>query len=248
MDLGLKGKCAVVTGASRGIGRAVAEALAREGCDLALIATSAANAEATATACRAFGGRVLTLGVDMGSFENIQSAATSILAEFGKVDVLVNNAGVTRDGLVMRMTEADWDVVLDVNLKGAFALIRALARSLLKNKGARIINMASVVGIHGNAGQANYAASKGGLIAMTRSLAKEFGSRGVLVNAIAPGFIETDMTATLTDAQREAMLADIAVGRRGNGADIAGGVLYLASNLSEYVTGQVLVIDGGLRL
>lgn len=248
MDLGLKGKCAVVTGASRGIGRAVAEALAREGCDLALIATTTANAEATAEACRAHGGRVFTFGVNMGSFEAVQACATELQSALGRVDILVNNAGVTRDGLVMRMSEDDWDTVVDVNLKGAFALIRALARPLLKNRGARIINMASVVGIHGNAGQANYAASKGGLIAMTRSLAKEFGSRGVLVNAIAPGFIETDMTSALTDAQKEAMLGDIAVGRRGRGEDIAGGVLYLASGLADYVTGQVLVIDGGLRL
>ncbi len=248
MDLGLKGKCAVVTGSSRGIGRAVAEALAREGCDLALIATSTSNVDATAEACRVHGGRVFTYGVNMGSFDAVQALAAQLQADLGRVDVLVNNAGVTRDGLVMRMSEDDWDTVVDVNLKGAFALIRALARTLLKNRGARIINMASVVGIHGNAGQANYAASKGGLIAMTRSLAKEFGSRGVLVNAIAPGFIETDMTSALTEEQKESMLGDIAVGRRGRGEDVAGGVLYLASGLSDYVTGQVLVIDGGLRL
>ena len=248
MDLALNGRHAVVTGASRGIGRAVATALAAEGVQLALVASTAANAEATAALCRAHGVRVQCYGADMASFEAVQALGQQILTDFERVDILVNNAGVTRDGLVMRMAEADWDQVLDVNLKGAFALIRALSRSMLKNRGARIINMASVVGLAGNAGQANYAASKGGLIAMTRALAKEFGARGVLVNAIAPGFISTDMTSALTEEQRAEMQKNIVLGRAGTGEDIANGVLFLSSGLSSYITGQVLVVDGGLKL
>ncbi|MSR74052.1 MAG: 3-oxoacyl-[acyl-carrier-protein] reductase [Planctomycetes bacterium] len=248
MDLGISGKIAVVSGASRGIGRAVALALAGEGVQLALVASSASNAESTAELCRVCGVTVKTYGADMGSFEAVQQLGASILKDFERVDILVNNAGVTRDGLLMRMSEADWDQVLDVNLKGAFGLTRSLSRVMLKNRGARIINMASVVGLAGNAGQANYAASKGGLIAMTRSLAKEFGARGVLVNAIAPGFIATDMTAALTDEQRHAMQENIVLARAGTAEDIANGVLFLASNLSNYITGQVLVVDGGLKL
>lgn len=248
MDLGLKGRHAVVTGASRGIGQAVAVALATEGVNLQLVASSATNLEATAALCVAQGVSVQCHGVDMSSFESVQALGQKLAQEMERIDILVNNAGVTRDGLLLRMSENDWDQVLDVNLKASFGLIKALARSMLKNRGARIINMASVVGIHGNAGQANYAASKGGLIAMTRSLAKEFGARGVLVNAIAPGFISTDMTAALTQEQQTAMQQNIALGRTGTGADIANAVLYLASDLSTYVTGQVLVVDGGMRL
>jgi len=248
MDLGLKNKVAVVTGASRGIGRAVAVSLAGEGAQVACVATSIETATSTAEACRACGVKAIPYGVDIADYAATQELAGSISAEFGKIDVLVNNAGVTRDGLFMRMGEVDWDRVMDVNLKGAFNLTRAFARGLLKNRGARVINMASVVGIAGNAGQANYAASKGGLISLTRSLAKEFGGRGVTVNAVAPGFIDTDMTGDVPEAHREAMVGSISLARPGTPDDVARGVLYLASDLASYVTGQVLVIDGGMRL
>lgn len=248
MDLGLKGKVAVVTGASRGIGKAVALSLAGEGMSVACVATSEDSARGTAEACAALGVQAQPFGCDVSSFDAAKELAAAITDVFGGVDVLVNNAGVTRDGVFMRMKEDDWDRVIDVNLKGAFNLTRAFSRGLLKNRGARVINMASVVGLGGNAGQANYAASKGGLIALTRSLAKEFGGRGVTVNAIAPGFIETDMTGDVPEAHREAMVGNISLGRPGSPEDVAGGVLYLASELGGYVTGQVLVIDGGMRL
>ena len=248
MELGLKDKVAVVTGASRGIGKAVALALAGEGAAVACVATSEESARGTAEACAQRGVKALPFGCDVSSFDAAAELAAAITDAFGGMDVLVNNAGVTRDGVFMRMKEDDWDRVLDVNLKGAFNLTRAFSRTLLKNRGARVINMASVVGLSGNAGQANYAASKGGLVALTRSLAKEFGGRGVTVNAIAPGFIETDMTGDVPEAHREAMVGNISLGRPGTPDDIARGVLYLASELGAYVTGQVLVIDGGMRL
>lgn len=248
MELEMKDKVAVVTGASRGIGRAIALTLAKAGTQVAAVATTVENAQGTADACAAFGVKAAAFGVDVADFEAVQGMAAAVTDAFGRVDVLVNNAGLTRDGVFMRMSEADWDRVLDVNLKGAFNVTRAFARGLLKNRGARVINVASVVGIGGNAGQANYAASKGGLIALTRSLAKEFGGRGVCVNALAPGFIETDMTSEVPEAHREAMTQSISLGRAGTPEDVAGGVLFLASSLSSYMTGQVVVMDGGMRL
>jgi len=239
---------AVVTGASRGIGRAVALALAGEGANVACVATTVESAAGTAEACVQLGVKGVPYGVDVSDFGATQELAGTIAQDLGPVDVLVNNAGVTRDGVFLRMGEEDWDRVVDVNLKGAFNLTRAFARGLLKNRGARVVNMASVVGLSGNAGQANYAASKGGLVALTRSLAKEFGGRGVTVNAVAPGFIETDMTGDLPESGREAMLSGISLGRAGTPDDVASGVLYLASDLASYVTGQVIVIDGGMRL
>ncbi|MAG56907.1 MAG: 3-oxoacyl-[acyl-carrier-protein] reductase [Planctomycetes bacterium] len=249
MDLALNGKVAVVTGASRGIGRAVALALAGEGTQVACIATSADRAQATATACTDLGVKSIAYGVDVSDSQAVHDLARTINEEFDGVDILVNNAGITRDGVFMRMKEDDWDRVMDVNLKGAFNFTHALTRGLLKRGGAgRIINMASVVGLAGNAGQANYAASKGGLVSMTKSLAKEFGSRGVTVNAIAPGFIETDMTGEVPESHREMMTSAIALGRAGTPDDVASGVVFLASAAGAYVTGQVLVIDGGMRL
>jgi 3-oxoacyl-[acyl-carrier protein] reductase len=248
MELDLKGKVAVVTGASRGIGRAIALSLAKEGVSVACIATTAEGVCATSDACVSAGVKAHPYGVDISDHEAVKTVAEQVLKDFGTIDILVNNAGVTRDGLLLRMKEEDWDRVMDVNLKGAFNMTRAFARTLLKRDQGRIINLASVVGISGNAGQANYAASKGGLIAMTRSLAKEFGSRGVTVNAVAPGFIETDMTNALTAEQRGGMLEGISLCRMGQGQDVAGAVLFLASSLSSYITGQVLVVDGGMRL
>jgi 3-oxoacyl-[acyl-carrier protein] reductase len=249
MDLGLKGKVVVVTGASRGIGKETCVLFAKEGANLACVDVNADGVQAVAEElCAAWDVKAMPYVADVSDFAATQDLGTAITEEFGKVDVLVNNAGVTKDGVFLRMSEADWDRVMDVNLKGAFNVTRAFARGILKNRGARVINMASLVGIRGNAGQANYAASKGGLIALTRSLAKEFGTRGVTVNAIAPGFIDTDMTGEVAEAHQEAMVGAISLARPGTPQDVANGVLYLASEMASYITGQVLVIDGGMRL
>lgn len=248
IELGLKGKVAVVTGASRGIGKEIATTLAKGGASIAAIATSAERVQDTAAACRELGVEAEAYGVDVADGSATAALAKEILGRFGQVDVLVNNAGVTRDNLFMRMSEEDFDRVIEVNLKGAFNMVGAFTRPLLKNRGARVINIASVVGMMGNAGQANYAASKGGLIAMTKSLAKEFAGRGVLVNAVAPGYVETDMTAALAEGARDAMLDRVPLARPGAAQDIAGCVAWLASDLSAYVTGQVLVVDGGMTM
>ncbi len=240
-------KVAVVTGAGRGIGLAIARRLAADGAKVAVVSRTEANAAAAAAAINeAHPGAARAYAVDMADGEAVAAAARQITADFGKVDILVNNAGVTRDGLTMRMSDEDWDVVLNTNLKGAFNAVKAFQRSLLRQKDARIINVASVIGLIGNAGQANYAASKGGLIAFTKALAKEFAGRGVTVNAIAPGFIRTDMTSVLTDAQREGILRQIPLGFMGESEDIAHAAAFLASPGARYVTGQVLVVDGGM--
>ena len=240
----LTDKVAVVTGAGRGIGLAIAERFAAEGARIAIISRTEANAQKAAEQINeAHPGVARGYAVDMADTTAVAEAARRITEDFGKVDILVNNAGVTRDGLTMRMSEDDWDVVLNTNLKGAFNAVKAFQRSLLRQKDARIINVASVIGL---IGQANYAASKGGLIAMTKSLAKEFAGRGVTVNALAPGFIQTDMTSVLTDKQREGILAQIPLGMMGQAADIAHAAAFLASPGARYVTGQVLVDDGGM--
>lgn len=248
MDLGIRGRRAIVTGASRGIGRAIALALAEEGVSIAAVASTEASARETADLAAAAGVEARPFGVDVASAAEVDAAVRTILADMGPVQILVNNAGITRDGLLLRMSDEDFDRVLAVNLKGAFHFTRALARSLLREKGARIVNVASVVGITGNAGQANYAASKGGLIAMTRSLALEFSGRGVTVNAVAPGFVATDMTAGLVEKNRAEIEARIPLGRLGRPDDIAGAVVWLASEQAAYVTGAILVVDGGLTL
>lgn len=243
----LEDKVAVVTGAGRGIGLAVARRLADLGAKVAVISRTDANSASAAAAINeTHPGAARAYAVDMADGEAVTAAAKRIVEEFGKVDILVNNAGVTRDGLTMRMSEEDWDVVLDTNLKGAFHAVKAFQRSLLRQKDARIINVASVIGLIGNAGQANYAASKGGLIAMTKALAKEFAGRGVTVNAIAPGFIQTDMTSALTEAQRESVLRQIPLGFLGEADDIAHAAGFLASPRARFITGQVLVVDGGM--
>ncbi len=237
---------AVVTGAGRGIGRAIALKFAAAGADVVCVSRTVENSEKVAAEVRALGRRAWALAVDVSDSASVTAAAEKILAEAGRVDVLVNNAGVTRDGLLMRMSEADWDVVLNTNLRGAFLFTKAFTRSFLKQRTGRIINVASVIGLIGNAGQANYAASKAGLIGFTKSVAKEFGSRGVTCNAIAPGFIATDMTAVLDDKVKEAILKQIPLGDLGQAEDIAHAALYLAGPGGRYVTGQVLTVDGGM--
>lgn len=246
--LTVENKIAVVTGAGRGIGRAIVKAFAAAGADVACVSRSAANAAQAAEEVRSAGRRAWTIAADVADPASVAEAASRVLAEAGRVDILVNNAGITRDGLIARMSDEDWDRVLDTNLRGAFLLIRAFTRAFLKQRSGRIINISSIVGLIGNAGQANYAASKAGLIGLTRSVAKEFGSRQVTCNAIAPGFIETDMTAALTPAQREALLGKIPLGILGSADDVAAAALYLAGPGGRYVTGQVLTVDGGLAI
>ena len=238
---------AVVTGAGRGIGHAIAIRLANEGARVASVSRTEANAKKTAeeiNAVRADAAKAYA--VDVAEQDAVQNAAAQIIEDFGRVDILVNNAGVTRDGLSMRMPLEDWDIVLNTNLKGAFNFTQALMRPMIKQRSGRIINISSVIGLIGNAGQANYAASKAGLIGLTKSLARELASRGITVNAVAPGLIETDMTGVLSDEVRQAILGKVPLGRLGQPDDIAGAVAYLASADAKYITGQVLTVDGGM--
>lgn len=233
----------IVTGASRGIGREIALAFAREGAKVACVATKLENAEETAKAANG-----LALGCDVSDAAQVEAMFKSVAAHYGDPDVLVNNAGITRDTLVLRMKEEDWDRVISVNLKGAFLCSRAAAKPMMKKRKGRIVNIGSVVGLTGAAGQANYAAAKAGLLGLTMSFAKEFGSRGITCNVVAPGFIETDMTAELTPEFREKVISNAPAGRLGTPADIAAAVLFLAGDEAAYITGQTLVVDGGLTL
>jgi 3-oxoacyl-[acyl-carrier protein] reductase len=243
----LQDKIAVVTGAGRGIGKAIAERFAAEGAKVAVVSRTEANSKAVADALNAaHGDCAKPYAVDVADGAAVAEMGKQILADFGKVDILVNNAGVTRDNLLLRMSDEEWDTVLNTNLKGAFNMVKAVQRSILKQKGARIINIASVIGLIGNAGQANYAASKAGLIGFTKSLAREFAGRGVTVNVVAPGFIATDMTGVLNDSVKEAILTKIPLGAMGQAEDIANAVTFLASDDARYVTGQVLAVDGGM--
>jgi len=238
---------AVVTGAGRGIGHAIAIRLASEGARIASVSRTEANAKKTAdeiNAARADAAKAYA--VDVADHAAAQKIGAQILEDFGRVDILVNNAGVTRDGLSMRMPVEDWDTVLDTNLKGAFNFVQALMRPMIKQRSGRIINISSVSGLIGNAGQANYSASKAGLIGLTKSLARELASRGITVNAIAPGLIETDMTGVLSEEVRQAILQKIPLGKLGQPDDIAAAVAYLASAEAKYITGQVLAVDGGM--
>jgi 3-oxoacyl-[acyl-carrier protein] reductase len=242
----LENQIAVVTGAGRGIGRAIALKFAGEGADVVCVSRTAENSEKAAGEVRALGRKAWAHAVDVSDAAAVSAAAEKILAECGKVDILVNNAGVTRDGLLMRMSDADWDAVLDTNLKGAFLFTKAFTRAFLKQRAGRIINVASIIGLVGNAGQANYAASKAGLIGFTQSIAKELGSRNITVNALAPGFIETDMTAALGADKKTELLKSIPLNSLGQPEDIANAALFLASPGARYVTGQVLTVDGGM--
>lgn len=240
----LASKTALITGARRGIGRAIALKLAENGADCILLARTAP--EELAQEIRDLGRRAIALAVDVSDNEAVEAALKSAIAEMGGLDILVNNAGITDDTLLMRMKLEQWQRVLDTNLSGAFYCTKAAMRPLLKSEAGRVINISSVVGQMGNAGQANYAASKAGLIGFTKSVAKELGSRGVTVNAIAPGFIETDMTDELSDEIKAALLPQIPLGKLGAAEDVAHAALYLASDAARYVTGQVLNVDGGM--
>jgi 3-oxoacyl-[acyl-carrier protein] reductase len=242
----LQGRIALVTGASQGIGRACALELARAGATVALAARNEAKLAEAVAEIEAEGGRAAAFALDVSSEQSIKTGAKEVLERFGKVEILVNNAGITRDSLVMTMKRADWDDVLATNLTGAFLLIQALVRPMLKNRWGRIINISSVVGRTGQAGQVNYASSKAGLIGMTRSVAREVASRGITVNAVAPGYIETPMTAVLDEKLREEMLASIPLARAGTDADIAQAVAFLASDAAGYITGHVLDVNGGM--
>ena len=243
MKIDLTGKNALVTGSTRGIGRAIADALSESGARIAVVGRDLGRAEEAASA---IGNNAKGFAADVGDTAAVTKLVADVEQTFGSIDILVNNAGITRDNLVMRLKDDDWDAVQNANLRGAFAAIRAASRGMMKKRAGRIINIASIVGLIGNKGQANYAASKAGLIALTKSVAKELGSRNILVNAVAPGFIETEMTAAMTPEARTALGQQIALERLGSVRDVAAMVAFLASDLASYITGQVFVVDGGM--
>jgi 3-oxoacyl-[acyl-carrier protein] reductase len=242
----LENQIAVVTGAGRGIGRAIALKFAQAGANVVCVSRTQENSEKVAGEVNALGRKGWALAVDVADSKAVKTATDKIVADCGKIDILVNNAGVTRDGLLMRMSDEDWDTVMDTNLKGAFHFTRELFRVFAKQRAGRIINITSVIGLIGNPGQCNYAASKAGLIGFTQSVARELASRGVTVNAIAPGFIETDMTSDLNAELKANILKMIPMGKFGSGEDIADAALFLASPAARYITGQVLTVDGGM--
>ncbi len=243
MKIDLTGKNALVTGSTRGIGRAIAEAFVESGAMVAVVGRDQQRAD---EAAGAIGNAAKGFAADVSDTAAVTKLIDDVEKAFGSIDILVNNAGITRDNLVMRLKDEDWDAVQNANLRGAFASIRAASRGMMKRRSGRIINVASIVGLIGNKGQANYAASKAGLIALTKSVAKELGSRNILVNAVAPGFIETEMTASMTPEAREALGKQIALERLGSARDVAAIVAFLASDLASYITGQVFVVDGGM--
>ncbi len=244
----LANQVAVITGAGRGIGQAIALKLAAAGADLACVDLKTEFCAETIQKAQALGRKAWGFGANVSDAASVDAAAEQILAAAGKVDILVNNAGMTKDGLLMRMSEADWDAVLDINLKGTFLFTKAFTRSFLKQRSGRIVNIASVIGLIGNAGQCNYAASKAGVIGFTKSVARELASRGITANAIAPGFIETAMTAKLGPEAREALLKQSPLASLGQPEDVANAALFLAGPLARYITGQVLAVDGGMTM
>lgn len=246
--MSLKGRVAVITGASRGIGKAVALRLAAEGADLVVTATSLEAAQKTADEIVRTGGKALALKVDVSVSEEVESLFAKTMEEFGRLDILVNNAGITKDGLLLRMKDTDWDAVLDVNLKGAFNCTREAAKYMTKARYGRIVNISSVVGEMGNAGQANYCASKAGMFGLTKATARELAKRNITVNAVSPGFIETDMTGVLSEKVRENLLQQIPLERLGLPDDIAAAVYFLVSEQAGYITGHVLSVNGGMHM
>ena len=243
MKIDLTGRVALVTGSTRGIGRSIAEALAECGARVAIVGRDAAKAQEVATQISP---EARGFGCDVADVASVTAMVSAVEAAFGSLDILVNNAGLTRDNIMLRLKDEDWDAVIDANLRGAFAATRAATRGMMKRRSGRIINIASVVGLVGNKGQSNYAASKAGLIGLTKAVAKEFASRNILVNAIAPGFIETDMPNAMTPEARAALLGSIPLERLGSPKDVAAMVAFLASEHAGYITGQVLVVDGGM--
>lgn len=245
----MEGKIALVTGASRGIGSAIAQKLAAAGATVIVnYSGSEAKAQEVVDKIKAAGGNAVAMKCDVSDFGACKELADAILKEFGRLDILVNNAGITKDGLIMKMTESDFDQVIAINLKGTFNMIQNFSRTFLKQRSGKIINISSVSGVMGNAGQANYAASKAGIIGLTKSVARELASRHVCVNAIAPGFVETDMTDNMPQAAKDGMTQMIPMGRLGAPEDIANAALFLASDAADYITGQVLCVDGGMAI
>lgn len=248
MVIDLKGKTALITGGGRGIGREIAFKLANAGCDVAICDIDAATAESTANDLKAVGIRSIGIAANVADAASVDAMFKTFIAEFGVMDILVNNAGITRDGLCMRMKEEDWDAVLSVNLKSCFLCCKEAARPMMKARTGTIINIASIVGLMGNAGQVNYSAAKAGMIGLTKTLAKEFSSRNITVNAVAPGFIKTAMTDKMTEEDRKKMTDAIPLQRLGYPDDIANAVLFLASPMAGYITGHVLSVNGGLYM
>ncbi len=244
MNIDLSGRVALVTGGSRGIGKEIGRRLAGAGAKVAL--ADVVDEAQIQTSADEIGGGAIAVSMNVTDPEQCSAAVSRVEEALGPIDVLVNNAGITRDGLLIRMSDADWSAVLDVNLKGVFNMTKVVVRGMMKRRAGRVVNIASVVGITGNAGQANYSASKAGVIGFTKTVAKELASRGVLVNAVAPGFIDTDMTKALPESAREALLKLIPLARLGGPEDVANAVLFLSSDLASYITGQVVVVDGGM--
>jgi len=244
----LDGKVSLVTGASKGIGRAIARALAAQGATVVLAARDRARLSEAVEEIKSAGGKAEALGLDVADRASVEACFNAVLKTHGRLDHLVNNAGLTRDNLLLRMKDEEWQQVLATNLTGVFLCTQAALRPMLKQRSGRIVNITSVVGLTGNSGQANYAASKAGVVGFTKSIAREVASRSITVNAVAPGFIETDMTAAMTDKAREAVLSAVPLGRVGRAEDVAGAVVYLCSEAAAYVTGQVLGVDGGFHM
>ena len=242
----LKDKVALITGGARGIGQAIAMAFAKEGADIVVADVNLEVAQKTASEIESLGRKALALEMDVTNYEKVEEGINKILDKMGKVDILVNNAGITKDNLLLRMSQADWDAVINVNLKGTFNCIKAVSRPMVKQRSGRIISIASIIGLMGNPGQANYAASKAGIIALTKTVAKELASRNINANAVAPGFIQTEMTAKLPEDIKKKMLEAIPLAKLGTPQDVANVCLFLASDESSYITGQTITIDGGM--
>ena len=242
----LKDKVALITGGARGIGQAIAMVFAREGADIVVADVNLEIAQKTASEIESLGRKALALEMDVTNYDLVEAGINKILDKMGKVDILVNNAGITKDNLLLRMSQADWDAVINVNLKGTFNCIKAVSRPMIKQRSGRIISIASIIGLIGNPGQANYAASKAGIIALTKTVAKELASRNINANAVAPGFIQTEMTAELSEEIKKKMLEVIPLGKLGTPEDVANVCLFLASQVSSYITGQTITIDGGM--